>query len=215
MKPVAIVTLLFAFLSFSFSANPAQDFKRYGVKSGIIEYELTGAQSGKEIIYFDDYGSREAKFTETEMSFGGFSQKVNTLNIIEGKMIYTIDLATNTGTKAENPIFNQFDPNGEKSMMEIGEQMMRQMGGQMIGQETVLGKTCDLWEVRQLQSKTWIWEGIPLKMDINMGMQMNSVATSIKEGPVPQEKLEIPSGITFQDLGDMSDLMNKMKKGGN
>lgn len=204
-----LLTALVLFFSF-LTTNPDQEFRRYGVKSGIIEYELSGAQSGKEIIYFDDWGYREAKYSETELSFGGFSQKTNTLTILEGKMIYSIDLTTNTGTKMENPMFaglNDDDP------QKMGEQMMKQMGGEKTGTSTILDKTCDVWEIKQMGSKTYVWNSIPLKTEVNMGMQINITAVSFEEGDVPQDKLKIPEGITFQAIGDPSEMIKKLKGG--
>ncbi len=189
-----LVTHLFLLFSF-FTNDPYQEFKRYGIKSGIIEYELSGAQSGKETIYFDDWGYREAKYTEAELSFGGFSQKTNTLTILEGKMIYTIDLSTNTGTKMENPLFAGLK---DEDLQEMGKQMMEQMGGEKTGTETFLDRTCEVWEIKQMGTKTYVWESIALKTEVNMGMQMNITAVSMKEGEVPQEKLKIPEGVAFQ-----------------
>lgn len=204
---VLLVSILFASSSL-FNGSADQEFKRYGIKSGVIEYELTGAQSGKEVVYFDDWGFREAKYTETELSFGGFSQKINSLTIMEGNMIYNIDLSTNTGTKIENSMFEGLE--GE-DMEQIGEKMMEQMGGEKTGTETVLGKECDLWEIKQMGSKTWVWKSIPLKTEVNMGMQMNIVATSISEESVSAEKFKIPEGVTFTDAGNLEDIMKKLK----
>lgn len=204
-----LLTNLFLLFSF-FSGNPEQEFKRYGIKSGIIEYELSGAQSGKETVYFDDWGYREAKYSETELSFGGFSQKTKTITILEGKMIYSIDLATNTGTKMENPMFAGFEGD---DMQQMGEQMMKQLGGEKTGTETILDKTCDVWEIKQMGSKTSVWKSIPLKTEVNMGMQMSITAVSIEEVDVPQEKLKIPEGITFKEGADLSEMMKKLKGG--
>ncbi len=204
-----LLTNLFLLFSF-FNSSPDQEFKRYGVKSGIIEYELSGAQSGKETIYFDDWGYREAKYSETELSFGGFSQKTSTLTILEGKMIYSIDLATNTGTKMENPMFAELK---DDELIEMGEQMMKQMGGEKTGTATLLDKTCDVWEIKQMGTKTYVWNSIPLKTEVNMGMQMNITAVSFAEGEVPQDKLKIPEGVTFSEGADLSEMMKKLKGG--
>ncbi|MEP1095142.1 MAG: hypothetical protein ABJG78_08530 [Cyclobacteriaceae bacterium] len=205
-----LLTILIAFSSF-FGSHPQQKFKRYGIKSGIIEYELSGAQSGKETVYFDDWGYREAKYTEAEFSFSGFTQKNNSITIMEGKMIYSIDLSTNTGTKVENTMFDGLE---DEDLEKMGEKMMKEMGGEKTGTEEVMNKECDVWEIKHMGSKTWVWKSIPLKTEVNMGMQMNIVATSITEGDVPAEKFEIPEGITFQDAGNLDDIMKKLKEGG-
>jgi len=204
---VLLLSILIVSSSF-FTIHPEQEFKRYGIKSGIIEFELSGAQSGKETVYFDDWGYREAKYTEAELNIGGFTQKNSSITIMEGKMIYSIDLATNTGTKVENTMFDGLE---DQDMEEIGEKMMKEMGGEKIGTEQVLDRECDVWEIKHMGSKTWVWKSIPLKTELNMGMQMNIVATSITEGNVPAEKFKIPEGITFQDVGNLDDIMKKLK----
>lgn len=177
----------------------AQSLKRYNVQSGIIEYELAGAQTGKETIYFTDWGMKEAKITKSEMSYGGFAQQLHTAVIIDGDFVYTLDFASRTGTKSINPILLMVgDENVD--LIALGELMMSQMGGEKIGQETVLGKSCDVWEIKQLGSKTWVWNGVTLKTKVDLGMQMNSIAVSISETDVPDEKFEIPSDFVIQEV---------------
>ncbi|MGD8305823.1 MAG: hypothetical protein PVF17_04140, partial [Ignavibacteria bacterium] len=36
------------------------DKKIFGVKSGIIEYQITGSQEGTRKLYFDDWGRKQA-----------------------------------------------------------------------------------------------------------------------------------------------------------
>lgn len=50
-------------------------FKRYGIKSGIVEYESTGSVTGTTILYFDDWGNKEAKFEKTEIKMMAFLLK--------------------------------------------------------------------------------------------------------------------------------------------
>ena len=36
--------------------------KRYGIKSGVIEYIITGSQEGTKTLYFDSWGMRQAEY---------------------------------------------------------------------------------------------------------------------------------------------------------
>ena len=42
------------------------DVKKYNIKSGIIEYEMKGVQTGTQTLYFDDWGKKEATYSEQE-----------------------------------------------------------------------------------------------------------------------------------------------------
>ncbi len=82
--------------------------KRYQVESGIVEYEMSGMQKGTETVYFDRWGWREAKYTNTELSIAGLSRKETKLSIMDGDWIYNIDLESRTGTKIKNTVLSQF-----------------------------------------------------------------------------------------------------------
>ena len=62
--------------------------KRYGIKSGVIEYILTGSQEGTKTLYFDSWGMRQAEYTRSVLSVGGFTKSLNLVNIIDGADIF-------------------------------------------------------------------------------------------------------------------------------
>ena len=206
MKKLLIV--LIALLSLSLILN-AQDYKRYKFESGKVVYKLSGAQSGTETLYFDDYGRKEVRFTEAEMDMMGIKQKMSTQTILEGKYIYSIDKTANTATKMENPMFDMFSD--EDDLEKIGEDIMKKMGGKKVGNETVKGKDCDVWEVPKIGGKIWVWESIGIKtvvnmMGINITQELESLETDIDVSP---DLFKIPEGIEIQDMGkvDMNGLM--------
>ena len=51
--------------------------KRYGIKSGVIEYIITGSQEGTKTLYFDSWGMRQAEYTRSVLSVGGFTKSLN------------------------------------------------------------------------------------------------------------------------------------------
>lgn len=190
------------------SKKSTSGIKRYGVKKACIEYEISGSQIGTEILYFEEWGMREAKYTKTELKIAGITQKTNTATFLDGSWIYTIDLDKNTGTKMENPMLKQLEG---KDLTEVGEQMMKSMGGKKIGSELFLGKMCDIWEIKNLGTKAWIWKGITLKTKTNMmGMKMSNTAIKIQDD-FPKKKLEIPAGVNFSEREDPLKMLQKMK----
>lgn len=194
------------------SSQSLAGVKRYQIKSGVVEYTLSGTRKGTETIYFDNWGMREAKYTQAEMSMMGFTQKQNTLTLLDGETTYNIDLDTKTGTKMETPILKELAANN-KDLTDAGEKMMKSMGGVKIGTEVVLGKTCDVWEIKNMQSKTWVWKNVPLKTQVNMAnMQMTMIAIKFEDGAaIPADKLKIPSDVTITEGVDMKKMLEGLK----
>ncbi|KAA3658071.1 MAG: hypothetical protein DWQ10_11945 [Calditrichaeota bacterium] len=199
------------------SAKPLHSsppMKRYKVKSGIVKYKVSGMQEGTEIVYFDKWGMLEAKYTQTEMSMMGMKQKTNTLTLLDGEWTYTVDFNTNTGTKMKTPLIDELTKNAKnKDLTDVGKKMMQDMGGKKIGMEKVAGKLCEVWEIKSMNSKTWVWNGVPFKNVVGFGgMNMASVAESAEFNvTIPKEKVTLPKGITFREM--QNPLQNKMMPG--
>lgn len=213
------LNLWIALLTFSFiitgcnSTNADSSYdKRYKIKSAMVEYALSGSQTGTETLYFDDWGKREARYTQTQISMMGFTQKTNRLGLLEGDWMTNIDLDKKTGTKMKNPMMDAASARYNKDLAAAGEDMLKKMGGKKIGTETIAGKLCDVWEVADLGSKTWVWKGVPLKTQARMmGMEITTVATKVQEGGVPQDKFKVPAGITLTEGQNLSEIMKRMK----
>jgi hypothetical protein len=165
--------------------------------------------TGTETLYFDNYGMEEIKTTKVVMEMMGIKQETSTKVIMKDKWIYSIDNTTNTANKLENPIYSMF-PDGV-SGDEIGEKMMVKMGGKKIGNETIDGRDCDIWELKKMMSKIWVWQTIPIKTEINMmGMNITQTATSVETDiPVMPSMFQIPAGIQIQEMDniDLNSLM--------
>ena len=181
--------------------------KRYKVKSGIIEYQQNSAQvQGTETLYWTDYGQREARYQNTTTHVFGMKNTVNSVNILDKDLMYSYDPGTKTGN-----VINYKDMmetvTGQQSPREFGEAMLKAYDAVKIGQEKILGKKCDVYEMRKLaNSKVWIYKNIPLKTETNMmGMSFNMVATSFKENAsVAHSKFEVPSDVKIveQDISE-------------
>ncbi len=216
MKLAAIFAILFSLGSsiFVVESTAGEPPRRYQVESCIVEYALSGFQKGTETLYLDDWGRKEAKYTNTELSMMGVTQKTNKVTIMDNDWIYNVDLNTNTGTRVPNNALKGIAENSEgKDMTEVGEEMMVNMGGVKVGTEDVAGKTCDVWEIKQMNTKTWIWKGVTLKSVVSMpGMETTSTATSVEENAdVPKEKLGVPAKATITEGADVKNIFEKMK----
>lgn len=187
------------------SSSSGEDVRRYAIESAIVEYELSGTPSGTETQVFDDYGAREASVRNHVVEIAGFRQETSTVSITEGPWITTLDDAERRATRIQNPLYEDLMRSVEDGdVEELGERMMRQMGGEKVGTEEVAGRTCDVWEVPVGNSRTWIWKGIPLKTEVTMGpMSSSMVATSVTVDPdMPASRFEVPDGyeVVEQDL---------------
>lgn len=192
------------------SKKAAPKMKRYGIKKACIEYELSGTQTGKETLYIGDWGWLEAKYTQTQIEVMGFTQKTNTATFVEGTWIYTVDLDNKTGTKTENTMLKALQG---QDIEEVGKRILIDMGGEKVGSETLLGdKVCEMWEVKNIGTKTWLWKGIPLKTETNMmGMKMSSVATKIKFD-FDEKYLYKPNSVDFDRAKDPMKMLEKMRQ---
>ena len=188
--------------------------KRYGVKSGVIEYIISGSQEGTKTLYFDSWGMRQAEYTRSILTVGGFTKPINMVSIIDGEFQYNINMDQNSGTRTRNPILRTMEQlKGQKSFNEIGEQMLLNMGANKIGSEDFLGKNCDVYEMKSTGTKLWIWEWLTLKsITQSRGIEINLTATRINEGgSVPSEKFKIPEKVVLNEV-DLDNIENEMRE---
>jgi len=202
-KLIMLIALCGLVLSAEESAQPdSMIHHRYPIKSCIVEFELDGMQTGKETLYFEDYGLREAKYSQTSLAFGSLSTTTNTLTLMDREWIYNIDLGTNSGTKIPNPVFIT-NPMQQvnKDLVAQNREMMSAMGGKLLGEEEYLNKKCEVWSNEALHSKTWIWNGIVLKSIVNtMGMKQEVRAVKIQDVvKIPPEKFLLPKDVKLTE----------------
>ncbi len=187
-------------------AAELRPYKRYFVESGIVEYIISGTQSGIEIAYFDRWGRREARYTKSEVAGLGFS---NTLTIIDGEWIYTIHLDKKIGSKIKNELLMKaLEESSPEDKTPLGEKMMSLVGGEKIDNERIGEKMCDIWEIKHQGQKFWIWNGIPLKSEQKTAfVDTTFAAVSLQAGAlISEEKFKIPEDINFIE-GNINDML--------
>lgn len=187
--------------------------KRYGIKSGVIEYVLTGSQEGTKTLYFDSWGMRQAEYTRSIFTIKGYTKPINMVSIIDGEFQYNINMDQNSGTRTRNPILRTMEQlKDQKSFNEFGEQMLLNMGANKIGSEDFLGKTCDVYEMKSTGTKLWVWEWLTLKsVTQSRGIEINLTATRINEGSVPTEKFKVPEKVVLNEV-DLDNIENEMRE---
>ncbi len=210
-----IRVIIFATLLLLINSLSAQtkEFRRYSMKSGVVKYEISGMQNGTAELFFDDFGMREATYENAVIEMYGIKQESKSINYLQGYWQYNIDQISNSATKTKNTILESIVENSEDGdLVVIGQEMFISMGGKLIGEEDVIGKPCEIWELKSMGTKVWVWENVPLKTETNMmGISILRIATSVeKNADVQASKLEIPSDIEFQeiDLEEIQEMMN-------
>jgi len=174
------------------------EVKRYEVQSGIIEYKLVGGgdmmgiktqMSGTNKVAFKEWGSIELHQSMTKSVIMGREENTQDTIKIENGKVYVVDY--------ENKVISEYDPSmlmqsQYKDLIKSAKEMIVQMGGKKIGDETIQGYDCEVWEMPQV--KLWLHKGIALKTVANiMGITNTMEATTIQlDAPVSDKDLKLP-----------------------
>jgi len=180
-----------------------EDKKIFGIKSGIVEYNISGSQEGTRKLYFDDWGRKQAEFSNTTINIGEYSKQSNLLKLTSGDDQYIIDLAKRTGTKRENPLLEKLIAlKGQISHGDLGEQLILIDGGYESGSEVIDGKKCSIYEFKNKHSKSWIWNWLMLKSEIQYGnMNITILADKIEENvTVPDSVFKFPPNVLITEV---------------
>ena len=193
--------------------SASSNLKRYGLKEAAIKYAIKGdMMSGTQELCFYRYGAQEVEIKNMEVKVMGMSQKTKTAtytDFSEGGTIYMVDFSTDppTGTKTVNPIIKSLEG---KDLKEVGKEMLVQMGGKIIGKGKVLGKECDIWEIKNMGTKIWVWNWITLKTEIMMGMKMIIEAIEILS-KCDKKDLKKPN-IKYKNMGEAMQGLDALRK---
>lgn len=195
-------------------------------KEATIQYELTGMEQGKEILYIKDSGARQAKHRTSTATMMGTTKKTHTIVLTDPDWISTYDLIEKKGGKATNPnkvyrteyakLTAEEKKNLEKNAKELGAGgMLGQFGSVKQKAGKVLGYDCDIASVGGI-STVYILHGtgIPLKAEASvMGMNNNVTATKVDtSSAIPDSAFAPPAGITApldQEMESMTVAMIK------
>ena len=194
-----------------------EDKKIFGIESGIIEYTISGSQEGTRKLYFDNWGRRQAEYSNTTINIGQYSKQSDLLKITKGDDQYIIDLNSRTGTKRENPLIDKLVKlQGQISYGDFGEQLVLIDGGYKTGKEEIDGKDCSIYEFRNKHSKSWIWNWLMLKSEIHYGnMNITIVADTIAaDVSVPDSVFKFPPNVLITEV-DTKSFQNPTGEPGN
>lgn len=182
LKKIKVIMLMLVLLSL-ISNIYAEKFKRYKLKSGKIEYKLSGNSKGRTITSWDDYGYKEVQITETITKVWGMTTEEMKTILIIGSDVFEWKADDDKIYKTENPVSEIWEENeyDEKDIEEFSKETMNALGYEKVEDEKFDGKECEVW--KGLGGKVWIWKKyqLPLKTDVKiLGIQIISEAVDIK-----------------------------------
>ena len=197
---------------------------RLPFKSATITYDVSGMQSGTEILYVDEYGKKKAIFRKTSGTVMFQTIETNTVEITTDEWLYKIDLNKKSGTKTVNPakyFKEEYDKLTHKEQHTVNENA-KKMGTSLIaGMQgsveknvaTILGYKVD--KTTMMGSTVYIMHGsnIMLKTESQiMGVSSKSVAVELKKKAVPKNVFDLPKGVKITFDKDADTMMRTMVK---
>lgn len=166
----------------------------YPVKSAYMENVYSGTTTGTETWYMDNNGKESARYSELTTKSMGSTTTTKQVTIQKDSVFYTIDLDKKTGVKQTVHI----DPKDVEKWTKSAEQTWTDMGFKKTGEETLIGKKCDIWE--GMSSKIWVWQNFALKSEMNLfGKTVVETKKIEVGGSIDHSKFNIPSDIKFTE----------------
>lgn len=180
--------------------------KMFGAKSGYIEYRMTGMETGTKKMWFDNYGEYiriETKSVVTvDIGVDVPSEDKYIIEITNPDGVYIANMLTKEGSKFDS--FLGFERPEEAlnklEMDKLGKEMLENMGGKIVGKETILGKSTEIVEL--IGIKSWYYENLSLKMQGEvMGQKIEEIAVRFDENiKIDKNLFETPEGIVYIDM---------------
>ena len=151
MKKITFLLTLILFVSASIAQTKVQ---KYSIKSGYIEYALSGNTTGTKSIWWDDYGQKsrtEENSVNITKMFGVKSEtKTHVVTIINEGRFWTIDMNENTGQTGSVPytkLQSDYAAMTESEKKQFEDDLLDSFGGKRTGTEKVEGYSCEIIEM--------------------------------------------------------------------
>ncbi len=176
-------------------ANVFASSKAYEVKSGIIEYAIVAEnQNNKDYIkgssklYFKDFGDLEISDTTMVQKIFDEEEKERTIVKISKESMFTVDFD-------DEIIYSSkiaSDENGSSRLI-LNKENLQKMGASWIGNETILGYKCDIWQLGD--DRIWTYNAVPLRQisKSSSGMQMQEAKIANFNVDIKDDKFKVPN----------------------
>lgn len=213
-----IISLVFCCsLMFNGGTGWAQDAqRRYEVKSAVIEFVISGDIKGSETAYIDHFGEKESRFSKYILNMTGNDKEQDRITIREGDQLTNVDLIRRKAVRID--LNKEMTPGlsihlSGKEMADYTPNGLKKMGAVFVGEESVAGKTCKIYDLPFLEARLWVYKNIALKYKSNTrGFLVEYLATAIKEDiDIPKDKFTVPPGVMNVGLVSENNLLGAIQ----
>lgn len=187
----------------------------YGEKSGIITFKTLDMMGVKvtQIVYFDDYGYKEAREVITSGSMMGMEVNSRSMSIREGNTAYYFDIENiqNGQNSVKKEAYKSLIPGDMMMQMDmagLSDDFKKKHEYKEEGTETILGYKGLKYSLVAEEGGDGMritgvhYKNIPLKISLaNMDMVAEKIELNVK---IPAEKFKIPEGYQIVDESDSS-----------
>ncbi len=169
----------------------------YDVKSGILEYTSDAFGDGKVVVYFDDYGRREARYSTATLTMFGRTIETRNVEIRTPERSIRYDAEKKTGSVSAGMVPARQDevPPDAKTRA--------QYKIEALPDRVILGKTCKGFSAEVMKGfpiRAWTWKGLPMLTQTRLGAGMTKleIVDMRLDVPVPAEKFQAPGDVALQ-----------------
>jgi hypothetical protein len=178
----------------------------YESKSGIITYNISFLGKQTQVLYFDDWGKKEAKYSTTEIEMMGIKSKTEEVELNLEGYIYKYDLEKKSGTKIKSIGAIGSAKGFPTDLDNLTKEVMDQYKLKDLGKKDILGKQAKGFEMdlMGMKSEVWIWSNIPLYTKVFLSKDsepMEIIATKIEiDVPIPADKMQVPADVKLTEM---------------
>jgi hypothetical protein len=152
--------------------NDPPPVKVYALKNVHIEYEYSGAASGKKTHYIANYGMYQRMEDDLTYELGGSKRNVSIIDIIADTVQYHIDKSKSSGTRTSFEVARLeklVTGYTEEELKDFQSSYLLRSGAKVIGKETILGKECTVYDLAMSGVVVSMWKSITMRSKIKMG----------------------------------------------
>ena len=207
---VLIIAMTSLFLTRLGAAESTPWSSKLPFEQGVITYEISGMESGREMLYVTDFGATSARHRQTSVTILGITQKQSSIEITTPEWIYSFDLQEKTGSKSLNPqklMIEEYEKLTRTDQKKVNENA-RKMANLLMGDlhasveqnvKEILGYSCDRTQALGSTVYSIHGTGVSLLSETDlMGIQIKSIAVSIDTKRVDASVFEFPEGIEIE-----------------
>lgn len=169
----------------------------YEVKSGYLELKDDAFGTGKTVVWFDDYGRREARHSTKVIE--AFGRRIETVNVSirtpERSVDYSPKEKKGRVSAGSNPA--QMDPHAVTD-----PKLRERYKVEELPDRVILGRTCkgaSMEPTKGWPVRAWTWKGIPLLTQTRLGggmVTLEAVKLDV-DVEVPKSAFDVPGDVTL------------------